>query len=91
MEEPADELEEEPGSFSPELLHGDEDEVAIDPEEDRAELVIYLLACFFLWPTHIPLRLVGQFNFLCSCLYLSDGTRTLHGKKKQNESGRDYD
>jgi len=38
MEEPADELEEEPGSFSPELLHGDEDEVAIDPEEDRAEL-----------------------------------------------------
>lgn len=48
MEEPADELEEEPGSFSPELLHGDEDEIAIDPEEDRAELVIYLLACFFL-------------------------------------------
>ncbi|XP_039130728.1 cactin [Dioscorea cayenensis subsp. rotundata] len=33
-----DELEEEPGSFSPELLHGDEDEGAIDPEEDRAEL-----------------------------------------------------
>ncbi|KAJ0961018.1 hypothetical protein J5N97_001015, partial [Dioscorea zingiberensis] len=32
------ELEEEPGSFSPELLHGDEDEGAIDPEEDRAEL-----------------------------------------------------
>lgn len=47
VEEPADEPEEEPGSFSPELLHGDEDEVAIDPEEDRAELVIYLLACFY--------------------------------------------
>ncbi|XP_076911525.1 splicing factor Cactin-like [Bidens hawaiensis] len=30
--------EEEPGSFSPELLHGDEDEDAIDPEEDRAIL-----------------------------------------------------
>lgn len=45
-----DELEEEPGSFSPELLHGDEDEGAIDPEEDRAELVIIwlflLLICY---------------------------------------------
>ncbi|KAI3777253.1 hypothetical protein L1987_47051 [Smallanthus sonchifolius] len=30
--------EEEAGSFSPELLHGDEDEEAIDPEEDRAIL-----------------------------------------------------
>lgn len=30
--------EEEAGSFSPELLHGDEDEEAIDPEEDRALL-----------------------------------------------------
>ncbi|KAJ0963232.1 hypothetical protein J5N97_028354 [Dioscorea zingiberensis] len=36
--DPKVELEEEPGSFSPELLHGDEDEGAIDPEEDRAEL-----------------------------------------------------
>ncbi|KAI7739369.1 hypothetical protein M8C21_010712 [Ambrosia artemisiifolia] len=30
--------EEEAGSFSPELLHDDEDEEAIDPEEDRAIL-----------------------------------------------------
>ncbi|KAJ0507468.1 putative cactin, central domain-containing protein [Helianthus annuus] len=30
--------DEEAGSFSPELLHGDEDEEAIDPEEDRAIL-----------------------------------------------------
>lgn len=36
------ELEEEPGSFSPELLHGDENEEAIDPEVDRVELVSYL-------------------------------------------------
>lgn len=35
--------EEELGSFSPELLHGDEDEEAIDPEEDRIELVTYIL------------------------------------------------
>ncbi|KAK9061296.1 hypothetical protein SSX86_018476 [Deinandra increscens subsp. villosa] len=33
-----EEEEEEAGSFSPELLHGDEDEEAIDPEEDRAIL-----------------------------------------------------
>ena len=31
--------EEEAGSFSPQLLHGDEDEEAIDPEVDQAELV----------------------------------------------------
>ncbi|KAJ9555746.1 hypothetical protein OSB04_010360 [Centaurea solstitialis] len=30
--------EEEAGSFSPELLHGDDNEEAIDPEEDRAIL-----------------------------------------------------
>ncbi|KAI3746280.1 hypothetical protein L6452_08706 [Arctium lappa] len=30
--------DEEAGSFSPELLHGDENEEAIDPEEDRAIL-----------------------------------------------------
>ena len=29
----------EAGSFSPELLNGDENEEAIDPEEDRAILV----------------------------------------------------
>ena len=34
------EAEDEAGSFSPELLHGDENEEAIDPEEDRAILVI---------------------------------------------------
>ncbi|KAI3724031.1 hypothetical protein L2E82_35795 [Cichorium intybus] len=32
------EEDEEAGSFSPELLHGDESEEAIDPEEDRAIL-----------------------------------------------------
>ncbi|KAF9596740.1 hypothetical protein IFM89_012939 [Coptis chinensis] len=32
------EPEEEPGSFSPELLHGEDNEEAIDPEEDRVEL-----------------------------------------------------
>ncbi|KAJ1293182.1 hypothetical protein BS78_01G048300 [Paspalum vaginatum] len=30
--------EEEDGSFSPQLMHGNEDEDAIDPEEDKAEL-----------------------------------------------------
>ncbi|KAL0916033.1 hypothetical protein M5K25_013514 [Dendrobium thyrsiflorum] len=37
-EESENEPEEETGSFSPELLQFDEDEEAIDPEEDRAEL-----------------------------------------------------
>ncbi|XP_042519746.1 cactin [Macadamia integrifolia] len=32
------EPEEEAGSFSPQLLHGDENEEAVDPEEDRIEL-----------------------------------------------------
>nr|AFK44891.1 unknown [Lotus japonicus] len=32
------EAEDEAGSFSPELLHGDDNEEAIDPEEDRAIL-----------------------------------------------------
>lgn len=36
------EAEDEAGSFSPQLLHGDDNEEAIDPEEDRAILVIYL-------------------------------------------------
>ncbi|XP_039066127.1 cactin-like [Hibiscus syriacus] len=38
IQEETHEVEEEAGSFSPELLHGDEDEEAIDPEEDRAIL-----------------------------------------------------
>ncbi|KAK8562009.1 hypothetical protein V6N12_049064 [Hibiscus sabdariffa] len=38
IQEESHEVEEEAGSFSPELLHGDEDEEAIDPEEDRALL-----------------------------------------------------
>lgn len=43
MKEETQEVEEEAGSFSPELLHGDENEEAIDPEEDRATLVyIYI-------------------------------------------------
>ncbi|XP_043690288.1 cactin-like [Telopea speciosissima] len=37
-DEETHEPEEEPGSFSPQLLHGDENEEAIDPEEDRIEL-----------------------------------------------------
>ncbi|XP_057983115.1 splicing factor Cactin [Malania oleifera] len=37
LNEHTDEAEEEAGSFSPELLHGDENE-AVDPEEDRAIL-----------------------------------------------------
>ncbi|ONM02275.1 Cactin [Zea mays] len=32
-------FEEEDGSFSPQLMHGNEDEDAIDPEEDKDELV----------------------------------------------------
>ncbi|KAK6290184.1 hypothetical protein POUND7_001725 [Theobroma cacao] len=38
LQEETYEVEEEAGSFSPELLHGDENEEAIDPEEDRAML-----------------------------------------------------
>lgn len=37
--------EQEAGSFSPELLHGDENEEAIDPEEDRVTLVSLLWQC----------------------------------------------
>jgi hypothetical protein len=36
------EAEDEAGSFSPQLLHDDENEEAIDPEEDKAILVIFL-------------------------------------------------
>ena len=32
-------MDEEDGSFSPELMHGNEDEDAIDPDEDKAEMV----------------------------------------------------
>lgn len=42
IKEETHEAEEEAGSFSPELLHGDENEEAIDPEEDRAILVTYV-------------------------------------------------
>ena len=38
-------LEEEDGSFSPQLMHGNEDEDAIDPEEDKAELVESCVSC----------------------------------------------
>ncbi|KAK3149043.1 hypothetical protein QOZ80_3AG0212200 [Eleusine coracana subsp. coracana] len=31
-------LEEDDGSFSPQLMHGNEDDDAVDPEEDKAEL-----------------------------------------------------
>jgi hypothetical protein len=42
-------LDEEAGSFSPELMHGTEDEDAIDPDEDKAELVysLFLQHCAF--------------------------------------------
>lgn len=40
--------EEEAGSFSPELFHGDENEEVFDPEEDRAMLVGFLLSGFVL-------------------------------------------
>lgn len=45
MKEETYEDEQEAGSFSPELLHGDENEDAIDPEEDRATLVSLLGQC----------------------------------------------
>lgn len=35
------EAEDESGSFSPILLHGDDNDEAIDPEEDRAILVTF--------------------------------------------------
>ncbi|KAJ4746211.1 Cactin [Rhynchospora pubera] len=38
IEEREEDNEEEAGSFSPVLMHGSEDEEAIDPEEDKAEL-----------------------------------------------------
>ncbi|CAD6272618.1 unnamed protein product [Miscanthus lutarioriparius] len=37
-EDEENQFEEEDGSFSPQLMHGNEDEDAIDPEEDKAEL-----------------------------------------------------
>jgi hypothetical protein len=42
-------LDEEAGSFSPELMHGNDDEDAIDPDEDKAELVhsLFLQHCAF--------------------------------------------
>jgi len=42
------EAEDEACSFSPQLLHGDESEEAIDPEEDRAMLVIFLTIIFLM-------------------------------------------
>lgn len=57
MIEDADEPE-EAGSFSPQLLQGDEDDEAIDPEEDWAELVMYR-----------SFVLLG--NFYCTCYVTS--------------------
>lgn len=42
LEEEASEVAEEAGSYSPQMLHGDENEEAIDPEEDKAILVNFL-------------------------------------------------
>lgn len=45
IQEEIHEVEEEAGSFSPELVHSDENEEAIDPEEDRAILVTQYPYC----------------------------------------------
>ena len=45
LDEEIQEAAEEAGSYSPQLLHGHENEEAIDPEEDRAILVT-CLRCF---------------------------------------------
>lgn len=53
MEEDTQEAEKEAGSFSPELLHGDDDEEAIDPDEDRALLVTCLIQCLLsIWEAY---------------------------------------
>lgn len=41
-EEEAEEAAEAAGSFSPELMHGDDREEAIDPEEDKKLLVLFI-------------------------------------------------
>lgn len=41
----ADVAAEAAGSFSPELMHGDDREEAIDPEEDRKLLVLFNSSC----------------------------------------------
>ncbi|KAI3922985.1 hypothetical protein MKW98_013519 [Papaver atlanticum] len=43
-EERVHEVEEDPGSFSPELLHDDENEEAIDPDKDTDETVVMLMS-----------------------------------------------
>lgn len=45
--EKAEESGEEDGSFSPQLLHGEDNEEAIDPDEDRVILVSGLILCCF--------------------------------------------
>lgn len=52
LEEETSEAAEEAGSYSPQMLHGDENEEAIDPEEDKAILVTcldFFTCCFFLY------------------------------------------
>lgn len=62
---------EDAGSFSPELTHGDENEEAIDPEEDRAILVCCIM------PSLLPImrKLVNK-NVLVNLLncYSISGT-----------------
>ena len=71
LQEETHEVEEEAGSFSPELLHGDENDEAIDAEEDRAILVTQYLYCplmsmltkEYLWLTMFLVNRKG--NVLC--------------------------
>jgi len=52
--------EEEAGSFSPQLLHADENEEAIDPQVDQAELVIHLISSLFI----LVLTCLCRYNFV---------------------------
>ncbi|TKY53022.1 Cactin protein [Spatholobus suberectus] len=56
------EAEDQAGSFSPELFHGDENEEAIDPEEDRALLIIFNNGFLMM------ISLVCVFVCLCACV-----------------------
>lgn len=69
LEEETSEAAEEAGSYSPQMLHGDENEEAIDPEEDKAILVTCLdvfICCFFLY---VIVSRVEE--FACSMVYIN--------------------
>ncbi|KAL2466231.1 putative cactin [Abeliophyllum distichum] len=50
------------GSYSPQLLHGDEEEDAFDPEEDRA-LIGILMSKPFKWPFMLYLNFESEYEF----------------------------